>query len=194
MKTYLIVGLGNHGATYANTWHNMGFIAIDMLCEELNLEWKKKPLVNYKLAQGNVGNDKILLLKPYTYMNRSGEAVLSIMRKHNVKTENIVVLVDDLYIDKGKIRIGLGGGNGGHNGIRSINELTSAKDYTKIKIGIKPTKEVHTLSNYVLSRIGAEDKGLIGQSCTQVTECVKMIIAGEKLDKLQAKFNVKNEA
>jgi len=193
MKTWLIVGLGNHGATYARTWHNMGFIAVDMLADDLGLDWKKKPLANFKMASGHLENsDKVILLKPLTYMNRSGEAVLSIIRKHKIESENLIVLVDDLYIDKGKIRVGRGGGNGGHNGIRSINNLTGAKDYIKVKLGIKPDKEVHSLSNYVLARIGEEDREYVEDSCANAVECVKMLVSGESIDKLQAKFNCKN--
>ncbi|MCL2755724.1 MAG: aminoacyl-tRNA hydrolase [Firmicutes bacterium] len=194
MKTFLVVGLGNHGAAYANTWHNVGFIAVDRLCEELGFTFKKKPLVNYAIAEGSLNGCKVYLLKPYTYMNRSGEAVVAVMRKFKIPAENLVVIIDDLYIDKGKIRIGAGGSSGGgHNGTRSINEITGAKNYVKIKVGIKPEKEMHNQSSYVLARIPEDEKDIVSDSIDMASESVKMIIAGKTIADIQGKFNCKNK-
>ena len=135
--------------------------------------------------------DKVLILKPLTYMNLSGQAVVAVMRKHKIAPENLIVFMDDLYIDKGNIRVRFGGSGGGHNGIRSIDELLKTNKYTKIKIGIKPEKPPHSMANYVLSKI--KDQPIIDEALSKAVEAATMLLGGEGLEKVQGLYNVRNE-
>jgi len=175
----LIVGLGNPEGKYFNTYHNAGFLALDLVTSDLNLEFKKKG--NQLLAK----KTGLLLLKPITYMNNSGQAVIAVMRKYKISPENLIVIYDDLYIDKGNIRVSFGGSGGGHNGIRSINQLIGTNGYTKIRIGIKPDKEPHCQSHYVLSKISSD------VAIEEATRAALMLLT-EPLEKVQQKFNKVN--
>jgi PTH1 family peptidyl-tRNA hydrolase len=186
MKKWLAVGLGNPEGRFLRTYHNLGFVCADLLAEKLGLEFKKRG--NQMLAKGDA-----LILKPLTYMNRSGEAVVAVVRKQRIMPENMIVFVDDLYIDKGNIRIVRGGSHGGHNGIRSIQELLGAGNYIKIKIGIKPAKPVHSQSNYVLERITAEDQETLGKAVTEAVDAAMELIGGVGFELVQGKHNVKNK-
>ena len=183
-KTLLFVGLGNPEGKYFNTYHNLGFWAAECLAKNLDLEFKKKG--NQLLAKG-----PHLILKPLTYMNLSGQAVLAVCRKHKIQPENVVVFMDDLYIDKGKIRITNGGSGGGHNGIRSITELLGTSAYTKIRIGIKPEKEVHSNAHYVLSKI--ENKELFQTVIDDAVRAAVMMTGDKPLTEIQQEFNSKND-
>ena len=191
-KTFLAVGLGNPEGKYFQTYHNAGFLAAELLAERNNALFKKKG--NQMLCDFKAGNAKVIVLKPLTYMNSSGQAVVAAARKHKIASENIIVLFDDMYIEKGNIRIRFGGSGGGHNGIRSIDELLGTNKYIKIKIGIMPEKEPHSTSNYVLSKIDKQSKPLIDEALQKAADAAMMLINGEKLDKVQGLYNKTNEA
>ena len=210
MKTVLVVGLGNPEGKYFNTYHNAGFLAVDLLAQRMGLTFKKKGnqmladfLVSRKIpsiSQMQILNEsaktqrvKVFLLKPLTYMNLSGQAVVALMRKQKIDPANLFVLVDDIYTDKGKIRIRHGGTHAGQNGIRSINDLVGTNAYTKIKIGIKPEREPHSMSDYVLKKIDEQSKPLINQSLEMAVDAVEMLLNGEPLNIVQGKYNTKNE-
>ena len=189
MKTVLFVGLGNPEGKYFLTYHNLGFLAADVLSEQYDIEFKKKG--NQLLAEVKVGNVKVLLLKPLTYMNNSGQAVIAVMRKFKIDIEDVYVFMDDLYIDKGSIRITHGGSGGGHNGIKSITGLVGSNKYTKIRIGIKPEKEVHSTSNYVLARINMEERDLFQGVLSKAVSAGMMFVEGKSLPEVQQLFNCK---
>ena len=183
---FLLAGLGNPEGKYFNTYHNIGFLCADKLVADLSVEFKKKG--NQMIAKCDFG----FILKPLTYMNLSGQAVQAVARKYKIAPEKIIVFVDDLYIDKGNIRIALGGGAAGHNGLKSINEILGTNQYIKIRVGIKPVETKKSQSDYVLSKIDAADKFYIEHAIEKATEAAKMIIKGETLAKIQAQFNVSN--
>ena len=185
-KTLLITGLGNPEGKYFNTYHNIGFLCADKLAAELGVEFKKKG--NQMLAKCDFG----FILKPLTYMNLSGQAVQAVARKYKIAPERIIVFVDDLYIDKGNIRIALGGGAAGHNGLKSINEILGTNQYIKIRVGIKPVETKKSQSDYVLSKIDAGDKFYIEDAIAKAVEAAKMFIKGETLSKIQGQFNATN--
>jgi PTH1 family peptidyl-tRNA hydrolase len=125
-------------------------------------------------------------------MNRSGEAVLAVARKYKIAPENIIVVADDLYIDKGNIRITMGGSSGGHNGIRSINERLGTPEYIKIKIGIKPDRQVNNTADYVLSKIDETSQELIDGAIEKARDVVTAIVSGASLAQVQGIYNLKN--
>jgi len=128
-----------------------------------------------------------LILKPLTYMNLSGQAVLAVVRKHKIAPENVIVIYDDLYIDKGHIRVSFGGSGAGHNGIKSITELLGTDKYLRVRIGIKPNKEPHTHASYVLSKI--QDDLPIASAAQAAID-----LTTTPLDKVQGVYNAKNTA
>jgi PTH1 family peptidyl-tRNA hydrolase len=136
--------------------------------------------------------DSIIVLKPLTYMNASGQAVLAVARKHMIPAENIVVVCDDLYIEKGKIRISSGGSGGGHNGLKSVTELLGTADYKRVRVGIMPAQKPDNQKDYVLSRIEPADAAIFETAISNAAEAVWEIIHGGKFEIVQGKFNAKN--
>jgi len=192
-KTLLFVGLGNPEGKYFQTYHNLGFLAADALAGEFGVEFKKKG--NQMLAvlprAGSGVFQKVFILKPLTYMNLSGQAVVALCRKQKIEPENVIVFLDEIHIDKGKLRITMGGSGGGHNGLRSITELLGTNKYARIRIGIKPEKPPHSTSKYVLSKI--EERELFANTIQKAMEAAKMLIAGKALHDVQQEFNCKND-
>lgn len=184
--TYLVVGLGNPEGKYFQTYHNVGFLTAESLAEQLKTEFKKKG--NQLLAV----SDNVLILKPLTYMNLSGQAVVAAVRKHRIDPKNVIVFTDDLYIEKGNIRIAFGGSSAGHNGIKSITELLGTNQYIKIRIGIQPEKPVNNNADYVLSKIDADSRILIDKAIGNAVCAAVGLTSGEPIEKFQGKFNTKN--
>ena len=182
----LIVGLGNPEGKYFNTYHNIGFVCAEKLAVEVGAEFKKKG--NQLIAKCDFG----FILKPLTYMNLSGQAVQAVARKYKIEPERIIVFVDDLYIDKGNIRVSFGGSSGGHNGLKSINEILGTNQYIKIRVGIKPVETKKSQSDYVLSKIDVGDRFYIEDAIQKAVEAALMLLKGEKLEAVQGKFNATN--
>ncbi len=175
----MVVGLGNPEGKYFDTWHNLGFQAVDKFAESYSSVFKKKG--NQMLAETKIKDNKIFILKPLTYMNLSGQAVLALSRKYKIPSQNIIVFVDDVYINIGEIRAKQGGGSAGHNGIKSINQLLKATDYTKIRLGAKPQIEIKgNTADYVLSKIPKEAVSDIQTSIDNGIAKAIEIITGEK--------------
>jgi len=132
---YIIVGLGNPGKQYENTRHNVGFNIIDILADEYGISVNK---MKYKalIGEGRVGTEKVVLVKPVTYMNLSGESLAEIYNFYKVDTSNIVVIYDDIDLDVGKIRIRKKGSGGTHNGMRSIVKCLGTTDFPRVRVGV----------------------------------------------------------
>lgn len=184
----LVVGLGNPEGKYFNTYHNIGFTCAEKLAMKSSADFKKKG--NQLIAKCDFG----FILKPLTYMNLSGQAVQAVARKYRIAPENIIVFVDDLYIDKGNVRITYGGSSGGHNGLKSINEILGMNQYNKIRVGIKPVDTKKSQSDYVLSKVDAGDKFYIDHAIEKAVDAALMLINGEALSKVQSLFNAANNA
>lgn len=156
---WLLVGLGNPGSQYKNNRHNIGFMAAEAIARRHEFsDWKKK----YKgeVAEGGLGGEKVLLLKPQTYMNDSGESVRAAAAFHKVPPGRIVVLYDELDLAPGKVRVKKGGGAGGHNGIRSI-DAHMGPDYWRVRLGIGHPGDKNLVTSYVLGNFYKdEDEGV----------------------------------
>lgn len=155
-----IVGLGNPGAAYANTRHNAGFMVIDELARRFNMDVstnKCKALV----GETRIGDTKVALLKPMTYMNLSGESLRAFMDYYKVKLEDLIVVYDDLDTEVGRIRLRYQGSPGGHNGIKSIIQHTGTQTFNRVRLGISRPRPGMVISDYVLSPFAkAEHEGL----------------------------------
>lgn len=181
----LIVGLGNPGRQYENTRHNVGFRVIDRLAEKLDCTVEKE---KYKALIGEcrLGGEKLLLVKPQTYMNLSGEAAAALAGFYKIEAEDIITVYDDLALETGRLRIRTKGSHGGHNGMRSIIALLKTEKFARVRIGIgKPQIAV---SDYVLGRFSPAEEALIAQAVAEAAEAVMLIIE-KGIDKAMNRFN-----
>ncbi len=151
---YLIVGLGNPGSKYEHTRHNIGFDVIDILSKKYNIELNRTKFKGV-YGDGKIGKEKVILLKPQTYMNLSGESIRAVMDFYKISKENIIVIYDDISIDIGKIRLRKKGSAGGHNGIKNTILHLSDQTFNRIKIGVGAPE--HDLVNHVLGRFSKEE-------------------------------------
>lgn len=160
---YLIVGLGNPGLQYEKTRHNVGFRAVDKLCEELGVKCDKAKFKSL-YADARTGEHRLLILKPQTYMNNSGQAVMEAMSFYKIPIERVIVISDDVTLDVGKLRIRAKGSAGGHNGLKDIIELSGSENFPRIKIacGQKPHPD-YDMKDWVLGKFPKEQEKLIEQ-------------------------------
>lgn len=162
MDKYLIVGLGNPGLEYENTKHNVGFLAIDKICEKLNILLDKQKF-NGLFAKKIINDKEVYIGKPYTYMNLSGNFVRDLCNFFKIKITNIIILYDDIDTEIGKIRVRSKGSAGGQNGIKNIIQLLGSTDIKRIRIGIGKPEKID-LSSYVLSNFSSSQKKFINES------------------------------
>lgn len=170
---FLLVGLGNPGTGYARHRHNVGFMAVDAIAS-LHGFSPFKAKFQGRLADGKLGRHKVLLLKPDTYMNLSGQSVQEAAHFHKIPLENVIVFHDDLDLAKGKVRVKTGGGHGGHNGLRSIDAMCGA-DYHRVRIGIGHPGSKELVHGYVLSDFAADDKDWLAALLKGVAENISLL-------------------
>ena len=185
---YIVAGLGNPGRQYENTRHNAGFIALDKLADKYNCNVSK---MKYKALIGDctIAGKRTLLMKPQTFMNLSGEAVVQAMSFYKIPPENVIVLFDDISLDVGRMHIRRKGSDGGQKGMRSIIELSGSSLFPRVKIGIgeKPNPNWQ-LADWVLSRFTAAEREALDKVTDNACGAVEYIIAGN-IDKAMADFN-----
>lgn len=185
---WLIVGLGNPGKKYENTRHNAGFLALDEIAKEYQTSIKK---LKFKAVVGEarIGGEKCLLMKPDTFMNNSGEAVAAAARFYNIPPAHILVLVDDISLSPGQLRIRRKGSDGGHNGLKSIIYLTGSDEFPRVKLGVgaKPHPD-YDLADWVLSSFRKEEKTAMDSAFSCCPDIVRLIIEG-KIDEAMGKYN-----
>ena len=187
----IIVGLGNPGNEYDKTRHNVGFMLIDALADNLNITlWKDK--FNAQIAEGRIGTEKILLVKPQTYMNNSGEAVGPLMRWYKLEPEDIIVAHDDMDIPAGTVRIRKKGSSGGHNGIKSLIAHLGSENFARIRLGIGRPLPGWSVVKHVLAPFPAEDRIEVDKAIDYLIPAVKCIIT-DGLDIAMNKYNPKKQ-
>ena len=186
---FVVVGLGNPGKDYAKTRHNVGFDTIDLLAERNNINVNK---IKFKsvYGEGNINGKKVLLVKPQTYMNNSGESLRDIQNFFKVPMENIIVIVDDIDIEFGTVRIRSKGSAGSHNGLKSIINLTGNQNFIRVKIGIGSKRPNQDLASFVLSKFSKEERVSIEEAILTTAESVETIIKYD-VDKAMNEFNSK---
>lgn len=168
---YLIVGLGNIGAEYVNTRHNIGFKILDHFAKKETLSFATVKLGS--LATYKIKGRTLLLLKPNTYMNLSGKAVQYWMEKENIPLENLLVITDDLNLSFGKIRIKPKGSDGGHNGLKNINLILNTNQYTRFRFGISDEFKKGKQIDYVLGDWDEEEKAALSERLAIASEIIK---------------------
>ena len=179
---YIIVGLGNPGKQYENTRHNMGFLAVDLLAEKYNIDVNK---IKFKAL---VGEGRILLVKPQTYMNLSGEAVRQAMDFYKIDPEELIVIYDDIDIPTGTFRIRKKGSPGTHNGMRSIIAKLGTGDFPRVRIGIGKKPVYYELKDFVLAKLKKDDKAKMLKAAEDAADAVRIIIE-KGIAEAQGKYN-----
>ncbi len=184
-KKYLIVGIGNPGSYYANTKHNLGFKVISQLSKDTGIKLVNRKFLSI-LGEGEIDSTRVVLAMPQTFVNRSGEAVVLLLRKYTVAIEGLIVVCDDLNLQEGQIRIRLAGSAGGHNGITSIITCLGTDKFNRVRIGIgSPPPEI-PWAEYVLSPLEETKKML--EVISTASEIIRTIII-EGIDKAMNKYN-----
>lgn len=184
---YLIVGLGNPEEEYARTRHNMGFDAINKIAKNNNIDINKKKF-NSIYGLGEIEGEKVVLLKPQTYMNLSGNAVRDFMNFYKIKEAELIVIYDDLDIEPGIIKIRKKGGPGTHNGMKSVVHEIQTENFCRIRVGIGNPKYKNDLLNYILTKIPNEEYEKLEEATDLAAKAVSEIIKNG-LDKAMNKYN-----
>ena len=185
---YVIAGLGNFGMEYDNTRHNAGFFTVDRLAKNLGEDINRLKFKS-KTAEVTIEGIRCILMKPLTYMNNSGEAVVQALDFYKLSTANLIVIYDDISLEPGRLRIRRKGSHGGHNGIRSIIELTGEENFQRIKMGVgkKPHPD-YDLAKWVLGKFSREDLTKLENAAENACECIKLMVQG-KTDEAMNKYN-----
>lgn len=185
---YLIVGLGNPGTKYETTRHNAGFLFVTLLEDKLNFKVKK---LKFHALTGDtyIGTHRVLVMKPQTMMNNSGEAVAECASFYKIPPERIIVIFDDISLEPGKLRIRRKGSAGGHNGIKSIISRISSENFPRIKIGVgaKPHPD-YDLADWVLGNFPKDDIPKVREALENALEALKIMLDGD-IDAAMSKYN-----
>ena len=184
---YLIAGLGNPGREYEKTRHNVGFIAIDYLAQQLGINMSK---LKFKAVcgEGLIGTKKCILLKPQTFMNLSGQSVREAAEFYKIEPQNIIVLYDDVNLDVGKVRIRPSGSAGGHNGMKNIIYLLGSDEFPRVRFGVGAPQ--HDLVDHVLGHFSDED-GVAVTRAVKRTEDILSVIIKMGVSEAMSRFNNK---
>jgi len=187
----LVAGLGNYGLKYQKTYHNMGFMAADLLAKILNVKFNKregKALTAHCFIQ----SEKVIIAKPLTYMNLSGESIKAICDKYKISLEDVLIIYDDIDLDKGQLRIRKSGSGGTHNGMKNIVQCLGSKDFKRIRIGIgKPDNPRQDLADYVLGRISTDFEDMLDSILTNAADAAKEFCENIDIEKIMQKYNTK---
>ncbi|MGL1891934.1 MAG: aminoacyl-tRNA hydrolase [Spirochaetaceae bacterium] len=151
--TFLIIGLGNPGFKYSGTRHNAGFDVVNKMASKFSVNFKKPLFKNYYIAKIRHENNLFILIKPNTFMNRSGEVIPGLLYKYKLTHNNLIVVVDNLDINKGYLKFKLKGSDGGHNGLKSIYDYIGTNEYKRLFVGIGRPTDGESIIEYVLSKM-----------------------------------------
>jgi PTH1 family peptidyl-tRNA hydrolase len=192
-ERWLIVGLGNPGTEYSHNRHNVGYWCINRLSREHGINLKARRLA--AIGEGEIAGHPVTLLKPRTYVNKSGHAVAPVLRHANVAIARMIVVYDELDLPSGRVRIKPKGGHGGHNGIRSIAAAIASTDFIRIRVGIgrpheagEPTWDPEVVANYVLGDPTPSEVETLRTAVSNAANAVEMILA-EGVEAAMSRFN-----
>ena len=187
---YLIVGLGNPEKKYFNTFHNVGFMCVDKLAEKLSVEFNKAECKSVT-AHARVNGQKVIIAKPVTYMNLSGQAVVELTNKYKIEKGNLIVVYDDVDIPLSNVRIRKEGSAGTHNGMRNIVQLLGTTDFPRIRVGIGKDTPM-SLMDYVLSQVQDDDRALLSPALDHAAAALYEYVNGEPCEQVMQRHNIKS--
>ena len=186
---YLIVGLGNPENQYSKTRHNMGFDVINKLSTKYEIEVKKEKF-NGLFGTGVIEGEKVMLLKPQTFMNLSGESIKQCMDFYKLKLEDLIVIYDDMDLDPGNIKVRIKGGPGSHNGMKSVVSNINSEDFVRVRVGIGKPENKSDMINYVIGHV-SEDEYKILEEGTSLAKDATIEIIKNDVNSSMNKFNAK---
>ncbi|MCF7551287.1 MULTISPECIES: aminoacyl-tRNA hydrolase [Pseudonocardia] len=186
--TALVVGLGNPGPRYADTRHNVGFAVVDLLAARIGARFTLHKRSNSEIAEGRLAGGKVVLAKPRTYMNESGGPVAGLARYFSVGAEDLVVAHDDLDLGFGVVRVKRGGGEGGHNGLRSISRSLGTKDYLRLRFGIGRPPGRQDPADFVLKKFSGTEQKELDLAVDLAADAVEALLA-DGLEPTQNRFH-----
>ena len=186
---YLVVGLGNPEKKYFNTFHNMGFMVVDKLAEKLGISFTKGEC-RAVTAHAKINGEKVIIAKPVTYMNLSGEAVQELTHKYKIEKGKLIVVYDDIDIDIGKLRIRVNGSAGTHNGMKNIVQMLSTEDFPRVRVGIGKETPM-ALVDYVLSQVTDDDHKELDPVLDQAAQALYDLVHGSDIDQVMQKYNIR---
>lgn len=186
---YIIAGLGNPTKTYAGTRHNIGFEVIDQLANDLKIDVSsKKHKAEY--GKGYIGGEKVILAKPQTFMNLSGESIREMADFYKVDSEDIIIIFDDVSLEPGQLRVRAKGSAGGHNGIKSIIAHLGTQEFPRVKVGVGEKPKGWDLADYVLGKFGGDDRKIMDEAVKEAAKAVALMVT-DGVDAAMNQFNAK---
>lgn len=175
---WLLAGLGNPGEKYARNRHNVGFMAVDAIADHFGFS-AFRPKFQGEMTEGKIGSHKVVILKPMTYMNESGQSIGKTASFYKIDASRIVIFHDELDLDPGKVRVKTGGGNAGHNGLKSAQAHLGTADFHRVRIGIGHPGQKDRVSGYVLSDFSKADMNWVEPLCRVMAEQCESLLAGK---------------
>ncbi len=185
--THILAGLGNPGKEYERTRHNAGFMALDLYCQKNGISVTRAKF-NSLTAEADISGNRVLIIKPQLYMNRSGEAIRDAAAFYKIPPENIVVISDDVQLDVGKIRVRRKGSDGGQRGLRDIIYQLSSDNFPRIRIGVGKLPSGGNMINWVLGKIPSELDTDFNMALNNAVDAIPLLIQG-KIDDAMCKYN-----
>ena len=188
---YLIVGLGNPDSVYKNTFHNVGFMAVDRFAEKIGAEFTKKEC-KAVTAHAFVGGSKVIIAKPQTYMNLSGESVLSLTAKYKIEQDAFFIVYDDVDLGLGALRVRESGSAGTHNGMRNIVANIGTQTFNRMRIGIgRGNNDRMELKDFVLSNVSADDMAVLDKTFDSAASALTEFCQGVPVQRIMQKYNAR---
>ena len=188
---YLVVGLGNQETEYDNTRHNMGFKVIDRIAKDCDIKISQSKFKGLYTSE-QINGEKVIFLKPQTYMNASGESVIEFKNFYKIPNENIIVVYDDIDLKPGTIRIRKSGGPGTHNGMKSVVNCLNTENFIRVRVGIGTPEYKNDLINYVIGAISKEDEKPLEEGINEAAKAVLEILKSG-IDIAMNKYNTRKE-
>jgi PTH1 family peptidyl-tRNA hydrolase len=185
---FLVVGLGNPGLQYARTRHNAGFLVVEELARRCKSGWDLEKKFNARLAKGQVGSQRVLLMQPQTFMNLSGEAVGAAMNFYRLPLGRVLVVVDDADLPLGELRLRPKGSSGGHHGLESIEQHAGSRDYARLKVGIGRKDGRREITGHVLGKFSTEEAPLMELAVSRAADQAECWVA-DGIEKAMNRFN-----
>lgn len=185
----IVIGLGNPEPKYLKTLHNLGFMTADVLADRLGASFTKKPKLKSLVAETSLAGEKVLIVKPLTYMNLSGEAVVAVRNFYKVPEKDCLIIYDDLDLKIGTIRYRKNGSAGTHNGMRNIVAERGTSEYPRVRIGSEKENPFIPIIDYVLSEIPKEHEEDYKKAIKKAADCAEDFIKGLSADELMCKYN-----
>lgn len=187
----IVIGLGNPGKQYENTYHNVGFMAVDGFCQKNGIDFFLKPKFKALVGEKFYNGEKAVFVKPQTYMNLSGESVLAVVNFYKAELSDVVVIYDDLDLAVGSVRLRSGGSSGTHNGMRNIVACLNSTAFPRFRIGTKNTNPEIATIDYVLSAVSKQNSQGINDALNICCDFIADFLSGVSMDRLMNKYNTK---